>query len=243
MSAVRFLDTTLDAPAANIALDEALLDRAERDLAGETLRVWESPAYFVALGTGVKWREEVFVSRCRSDGVTIVRRRSGGGTVLQGPGCLNFAVVLGCQRDQRLRAIRGSYAYVFERLVRAFEGRDIRLTPQLISDLTLNDRKVSGNAQHRKRRFILHHGTFLYDFDLQAISRYLREPSDQPAHRERRMHSDFLANLPAGRDEIVEIILDAFGPVAPASPSTEDIETCRALVAEKYGTDEWNFRR
>jgi len=240
---MRFLDVTLDTPCENIAFDEAILLRAEQGDAGEALRVWESPDYFVTLGTGVRWREEVFVSRCRKNHVPFVRRRSGGGTVLQGPGCLSFSVVLSCARTPKLRSIHGSYAYVFDRLIRAFAARGICLRHEPISDLTFNGRKVSGNAQHRKRRFILHHGTFLYAFELDRIRRYLREPADRPAYRGRRKHLDFVANLPLSRDEIVGAIRDAFTPTEPQAPTDEDLQTCEGLVAERYARDEWNFRR
>ena len=46
-----------------------------------------------------------------------------------------------------------------------------------ISDLAIGGRKFSGSAQQRKRRFLLHHGTLLYGFDIPSIGRYLRLPA------------------------------------------------------------------
>jgi len=66
----------------------------------------------------------------------------------------------------------------------------------------LNGRKVSGSAQRRGRRALLHHGTLLYDFDPALAVRYLKEPSRQPAYRARRSHGEFLGNLPLTGEEV-----------------------------------------
>ena len=64
------------------------------------------------------------------------------------------------------------------------------------SDLALNDRKFSGNAQQRKRTHLLHHGTLLYAFATEPLARYLKPPPRQPAYRAGRSHADFVTNLP-----------------------------------------------
>src|SRR5947208_7957505 len=79
---VDFLDLTLSEVAADVALDEALLLDAEAGRAGEVLRLWERPAPAVVLGSGCKLHEDVDVAACEADGVPLVRRSSGGGTVL-----------------------------------------------------------------------------------------------------------------------------------------------------------------
>ena len=70
------------------------------------------------------------------------------------------------------------------------------------SDLAAAGRKFSGNAQQRKRRFLLHHGTLLYAFDLSRVGRYLRPPPRQPEYRAGRDHVAFLRNLDLPAEEI-----------------------------------------
>jgi lipoate-protein ligase A len=70
------------------------------------------------------------------------------------------------------------------------------------SDLSLEERKVSGCAQRRSTTTLLHHGTLLYAFDADLAERYLLEPGRQPVYRNGRRHSDFLGNLPLGSAEI-----------------------------------------
>ena len=91
---MRLIDLSFDDPAQNLALDEALLDAAEEGRSGDTLRFWESPSTFVVLGTAQVFAIEVHEAACRRDGVPVLRRCSAGGCVLQGPGSLNYSLVL-----------------------------------------------------------------------------------------------------------------------------------------------------
>src|SRR5262245_36170851 len=93
----RFLDRTLPTLAENLALDEALLIAAEAG-GPEVLRLWRWPAPAVVLGAGGRLADDVRADACAADGVPVRRRSSGGGTVLLGPGCLCYSLVLGMDR-------------------------------------------------------------------------------------------------------------------------------------------------
>src|ERR1041385_179712 len=88
-SAMLYLDLTSSSPAENLACDEALLDFCEERPGLEVLRFWESTERFVVLGYANALHREVNVAACEAAQIPIMRRCSGGGTVLQGPGCLN----------------------------------------------------------------------------------------------------------------------------------------------------------
>jgi len=95
---MRLLDFSLPDAAENLALDEALLLAAEAGTGGELLRLWEAPRHAVVVGAGGSVALDVNVPACEADGVPILRRASGGGTVLIGPGCLCYSLVLGYER-------------------------------------------------------------------------------------------------------------------------------------------------
>src|SRR5829696_211553 len=109
---MQFLDLTLPAAADNLALDEALLLEAEAGRGGEVLRLWEWPSPAVVLGSGCVLRDDVDEETCAADGVPVLRRSSGGGTVLLGRGCLLYSLVLSQDRAPELGTIRSSYAYI-----------------------------------------------------------------------------------------------------------------------------------
>jgi lipoate-protein ligase A len=84
---MKWIDLSLPTPEENLACDEALLDLCEDEgREGEVLRLWETRQPFVVLGHANRTRDEVHVDACRRNGIPILRRASGGGAVLQGPG-------------------------------------------------------------------------------------------------------------------------------------------------------------
>lgn len=236
-----FLDLILPTPEENLALDEALLLSAEAGESGEVLRLWECDRYVVVLGAGCRLSEDVDEAACQADGVPILRRASGGGTVLLGPGCLLFSLVLAFERDPALREIRSSYPFILERMAQAFATVLPGAAMAGTSDLAAGERKFSGNSQQRKRAHLLHHGTLLYDFDLERIARYLRSPARQPEYRARRDHGEFVCNLDCSVEEARAITRAAWD----ADRVRVDLPRDRVaeLVAEKYSRDEWTRRR
>src|SRR5262249_42081874 len=136
------------------------------------------------------------------DSVPILRRSSGGGTVLLGEGCLLYSLVLSQDSSPALTAVRSSYGYILERVSGGLDGIVPGVARGGISDLATGGRKFSGNAQQRKRRYLLHHGTLLYDFDLPLFGRYLRMPARQPEYRAGRGHTEFVMNLPCSVEEL-----------------------------------------
>jgi lipoate-protein ligase A len=239
------LDRTLGTPEANLALDEAILRQCEAALArgelpqnAEALRFWESPTYFVTLGVSGKLQEELHVETCRREGVPVLRRASGGGTVLQGPGCLNFALVLAFEPRPELRDVTRSYAAILSRIAGSLKGGAVgEVGHRGTSDLTLGNLKISGNAQKRSRHALLHHGTILHDFDLTQIPRFLQEPEKQPEYRHSRRHEDFVRNLDLPVKEIKSRIARAWGAVSPAA--THELPDVSGLIADKYANRAW----
>ena len=107
---MKWIDLTYPSPEENLACDEALLDLCEEGAEGEILRFWEPSAYFVVLGYSNRWTTEVDSPACAKLGIPIFRRCSGGGTVLQGPGCLNYSLILKIEGDRTLATITGTNA-------------------------------------------------------------------------------------------------------------------------------------
>jgi lipoate-protein ligase A len=236
-----FLEFSLDSPAENLALDELLVVNAEAGESGEILRVWEQQDYAVVLGAGCRVAEDVDIERCRADRVQILRRSSGGGTVLLGPGCLCYSLVLRLETDRARSGIRSSYAWILRKIVSSLSAMHPDIHQAGISDLAIGDRKFSGSAQQRKREYLLHHGTLLYNFDLARVGRYLRLPARRPEYREARSHAEFLINIPASPVTLIAKLREIWS--ATEAAREPDLERARKLAREKYATEEWTYRR
>jgi lipoate-protein ligase A len=109
------------------------------------------------------------------------------------------------------------------------------------SDLALAGRKISGNAQHRKRTHLLHHGSLLYQFDAAPLARYLQAPPRQPEYRRGRSHADFVTNVPLTATALRQLIKEAWSADEPFLDWPMDLAS--KLAAEKYASAEWIRRR
>jgi lipoate-protein ligase A len=236
---MKCLDLTLPGASANLACDEALLEACEDSPEEETLRFWEPRHYFVVLGYANRAALEVNVAACREENVGIYRRCSGGGTVLQGPGCLNYALIFNMARHPALHGITAANAYIMSRHRQALEGvlgRTVRVDGT--SDLSLDGRKFSGNAQRRKRQALIFHGTFLLHFDISLMEKFLRMPSRRPDYRQDRTHGQFLTNLEAP----VALIKSALREAWSAAAYREMPPVISPRLEQKYAGAEWNMK-
>jgi lipoate-protein ligase A len=232
------LDLTLPTPAENLACDEALAEQCEAG-GPEWLRFWEPASPFVVLGYANRLGTEVNQDACRADGVPILRRVSGGGAVLQMPGCLNYALGLRLDEAGELATVAGANQFIMERNADAISrrlGQPVQVRGH--TDLALRDRKFSGNSQRRFRHTLLFHGSVLLNADLSLLGRYLRFPSQTPDYRAGRSHAEFVTNLPLPAAAVKDVLRRAWQ--AHSESTAAPLDRIRALVAEKYARAEWN---
>ncbi|MGH7197132.1 MAG: lipoate--protein ligase family protein [Candidatus Omnitrophota bacterium] len=235
------LDLTLPTSQENLACDEALLDLCEDGFGHETLRFWEPQKHFAVLGYSNKIRREINEVSCRRLKIPVLRRASGGGTVLQGPGCLNFTLILKVERHAALKSITRTNVFIMKRHQEALEplvGRPVAV--QGHTDLTVDNLKFSGNAQRRKRKCVLFHGTFLLNFDIALIEEILLHPPKEPDYRKNRPHAKFLTNVDLSPETVKEALKKIWG--TDGTLKQIPAEKIEKLVSEKYSKDEWNLK-
>jgi lipoate-protein ligase A len=236
---MKCLDLTLPAPSANLACDEALLDACEEDPGAEMLRFWEPRQYFVVLGYANRAGLEVNLAACREENIGVYRRCSGGGTVLQGPGCLNYSLILNIAGHAALGAIAPANRHIMERQRQALAGvLGRRVSVEGITDLTLDGQKFCGNAQRRKRRALMFHGAFLLRFNIPMMQKFLPMPSRKPDYRQDRPHGQFLTNL----DMPASLIKGALRETWAAGESCQLPPAIHPELAQKYAGEEWNMK-
>ena len=234
------LDLSLGDPAADLALDEALLLQAEAGQLGETLRLWQFDRPVVVIGRGSKIENEAVADRCRAAAVPVLRRCSGGAAILAGPGCLMYSVVLSLTLRPALRQVDLAHSFVMQRLLTAVRGQLPAVQWQGTCDLTFGDRKFSGNSLRIARHHLLYHGTILYAADLDRIDRCLGTPPRQPDYRGNRRHADFITNVPIDPDRLRAQIATAFAATEPLT--AWPIDEVRRLRCERYDDPAWHQR-
>lgn len=239
-------------PSTQLAIDEALLMAAEEGDVESSIRFWQFDQPTVVLGRSSRVDYEVHREFCDAHHIPILRRCSGGASIVGGPGCLMYSVVLGYEREPELQKIDVAHRYVMSRVLNASHAavnEDVRPDVQLqgICDLTFDDRKCSGNSLRMARRHVLYHGTILHDFDLELLSNCLAGAPRQPDYRRGRSHDSFVTNLPISVDRFITAMGDQFSVTGTTSvldhKETASIAArVEQLKRDRYDQASWHFR-
>lgn len=245
---MKTLIKTYPTPQENLACEEAILLDLEADGEDEVLRIWEplpdtnNNPYFVVLGHANRYQDEVNLDTCNQNGIGIFRRCSGGGTVLNGPGCMSYCLYLRTELHPELASIQSTNRFVLNKMKQAIDPflQDSQVEIKGTSDMTIGNKKFSGNAQSRKQRYILFHGTIMYDFDYEMLDELLKPPPKQPDYRENRQHSDFVMNLHIDPSDLINSIRTIWNVDAGYEDVPE--ERIKVLAETKYSSGDWNFK-
>lgn len=232
----------------NLALEEYLLTGREEDI----LLLWQNDNA-VVLGVNQNAFEEVNRDFVDEKQVRVVRRCSGGGAVYHDLGNLNFSFITTGARGGEATRQR------FTRpLLLALRGLGLAAQADGRNDVTVNGLKVSGNAQALRGRRLLHHGTLLFETNLEVLGRALNSrpekfssKSVKSAHARVGNIRDFLPpGLAAsfGLEDLAEALLreverENGARLEPLRLSATELEAIEGLRAGKYLTRAWNYGR
>lgn len=252
---MRHVIASAPTPERQLALDEAMLLEADESGAGEQVRFWEFDRPVVVLGRSSKIDVEVDREFCRESDIPVLRRCSGGASVVGGPGCLMYSVVLSFDERPEVQRIDAAHRFVMGRIRHAVQQFVPEVVMQGTCDLTWRNRKFSGNSLRIAKRHLLYHGTVLYAADVDLISRCLATAPRQPDYRDGRDHSAFITNLPLNPTLLREAIRDSFfavcgkrQPVAEPGRSEESgvnealVRRSERLYTERYSQPQWHER-
>lgn len=156
-------------------------------------RFFESQRPLVVLSSSNEAGRESFQEVCTVEGVPIVRRKGGGGTVVLGPGCLILTFAFPARdlfgNSRYFRTINDLWGEALDSCgVAGVQTRGI-------SDLAVGDRKIAGTSIFRRKHLLVYQGSLLVDPDFAQIERLLAHPSREPDYRAGRRHREFLASL------------------------------------------------
>ncbi|WP_181775801.1 lipoate--protein ligase family protein [Amycolatopsis pittospori] len=231
---------SFDDPADNLAFDEALLRAAPE---APVLWIWRNTDC-VVVGRGQKIEREVKADVCASDGVPVLRRASGGGTVFHDPGNLNITLVLPGL------GLSGEPVRPLEALGELMTATVAELgLPSRLGDrgLFVGDSKLCGFAVFRTKTGLLAHSTLLVSTAAERVGRYLTAaPSDPRPMDSHRSQVASLADhgLRKGVADVTAAVRKAataqLGEPVPRKPSAAEREWHRSLQRTRYHYPEWH---
>lgn len=173
-----------------LPFDAEALARFERE--GPFLWLWEPQDICCVLGAGTPVTD-VDLALCASLGVSVYRRRGGGGAVVLNPGNL---VITACFDARRRQFANQWILPVASAIARALESLGVQgAAVRGLGDVAVGERKLLGSSLYASRTVALYQGSLLWQPDLDEIARYLPHPSKEPEYRQGRGHREFITSL------------------------------------------------
>ena len=252
---MRFLLYSAPVASHDLALEEAIQLLVEENASPNTWRLWQAASPTIILGTGQEHAREANLENVRAENVPVLRRHSGGGAVVIGPGVFNYSAFYRFADLPGSETIRGAMHAALRPLVAMLESHGLQIKEAGLSDLAVLGadgtlRKIAGNSQARKRLSVVVHGTLLADPDWARMERLLKFPSVPPEYRAGRGHREFLTSLkecgvPTDFDSFAHELAKHLPSdiMVERSPSADELKRAKELLNEKYSRDEWNLRR
>lgn len=195
-----------------LRLEETLL----RHSADNWCLINEGSPTTIVMGISGKEEELVHLSQASQDGIPLIKRFSGGGTVIVDENTLFVTFI--CQKtlhsfspypEPIMRWTASLYKKAFQHPL--FSLRE--------NDYVIGDKKCGGNAQYIRKERWLHHTSFVWDYRKENMD-YLLHPQKTPAYREGRSHSDFLCSLKESfpcKQTLIEHIIQALHSEFPVT--------------------------
>lgn len=189
---------------------------------------------------------EIDIDYTERNGIPVIRRLSGGGTVFHDLGNINFTF-MATGKDSKVVDFKKYTAPILKALI------DMGLPAELSerNDIFIKGKKVSGNAEHAKNTKVLHHGTLLFSAELDMLKGALRVDESRYESRAVKSVRSPVTNIaehlndPMTIDTFIERVGDAVMAQHPGSRkyhlTEEDRHTIEALEREKYRTWDWNY--
>lgn len=231
-------------PRFNLALEEYVIK--EMDPTKDYLILWQN-APSVIIGRNQNTLEEINREYVEKHGINVVRRLSGGGAVYHDLGNLNYTFVT-TSNDE----IRNNFRRFTEPVIKALARLGVKAEHTGRNDITIDGKKFSGNAQYYYQDRVLHHGTILFDSDLDRVQEVLTVRADKIASKGVKSVRSRVTNVVDYLPERISIkefqelleklLLEERTGEKPVYRLTEkDLERVHQLREALYATWEWNY--
>jgi len=228
-------------PYFNLAAEEYFLKNTE----DEIFMVYiNQPS--VVVGKHQNLLKEINAPWCYKHNIILSRRLSGGGTVYQDQGNINFSFILNCPTLDKVNYKK--FTYPILQSIKSF-GLNVQNSDR--NDILLNDLKISGNAMHIFKNRVLCHGTLLFKSDLKNLKTALDNNGERYIDKSIKSVSSKVVNiaefLPKDITEnyfiekLFQNTIDFLDNPKNYSLTTRESQEIKKLANEKYSTWDWIY--
>lgn len=223
-----------------LAAEEYLLKNFSEDI----FMLWQSENT-VVVGKHQNAMAEINYPYVHQHGITLARRISGGGTVFHDAGNVNFAYIKNVSSPAEI-----SFKLFTEPVVKALAKLGVEATTSGRNDLLVGGKKISGNAEHVFKNRVLHHGTLLFNSNLEILGKSIKVIPGKYHGKAVQSNRSVVTNiLPFLENEwsvndfssfLMNVQLENSGNLVYEF-NEKDNRAIQILVDEKFSTWDWNF--
>jgi len=228
-------------PYFNLALEELLLKSSNEEY---FMLFVNSPS--VIIGKHQSGHIEVNTKFVTKNQIPVIRRISGGGTVYHDLGNLNFSFIRESESGKQVD-FRKYTQPVIDFLQQM--GVDARFEGK--NDLKIDGLKISGNSEHIHRNRVLHHGTILFNTQLDVLRNCIRTDKSRYSSRAVASNPSSVVNLieklscfddiTRFKAAMMDFFLKSYPETYPYELSEIEILEAESVALSKYKTWEWNW--
>jgi len=224
----------------SLAAEEYLLKNFSKDI----FMLWHSENT-VVVGKHQNAMAEINYPFVRENDITVARRISGGGTVFHDAGNVNFCYIRNVSSPAEI-----SFQMFTEPVIEALARLSIEATTSGRNDILIDGLKISGNAEHVYKNRVLHHGTLLFNSDLEKLGEAIKVVPGKYQSKAVQSNRSKVANISGFLEkemstaEFARFLLDV-QLMNPANSfyalTDEDHVEIEKMVEDKFSTWDWNF--
>lgn len=226
-------------PYYNLALEEFVFEHFNEDV----FMLWQN-SNTIVVGKYQNTIEEISLKFAKDNQIKVVRRLSGGGAVYHDMGNLNFTFIAK-KNDENAFCFEHFTGHILD-VLKTF---NVKGEFNSRNDLVVEGKKFSGNSQYIKNGKVLHHGTLLFNSELEVLVNALKVGNAKIESKAIKSIHERVTNLKAYMPNITleefknAIIKHMFGAndVQIYEFSEEDLAEIEQLCDTKYSTWKWNY--
>ncbi len=243
----RFIPYSENSAALNMAIDQSIMEHLQKKKSMPTIRFYSWQPSAVTIGYFQSLNEEVDAKEAQKQGVDVVRRITGGGAVYHDrEGEVTYSIL--APEELFEKDIIRSYAQICTYIINALKELGIHAEFRPINDLIVAQRKISGNAQTRRGKILLQHGTILYDVNPEKMFSILKVSKEKVSDKYVQSVMKVVTSVKNERQgmtkqQLIDTLKKHFldGKEFEEGTLTEsERKRAEELVASTYSSDDWN---